>query len=418
MKTNINFVKLRLPALIFSAVLILYGIWSICGPKSLNLGPFTPKGYNFGIDFQGGGVHQVMIYSGASQDEIRTIANQNGMGNEIQNVLVSENKRVGKSVNYVVKTAITQEEQKLINSQDGMTTSKFFDEKIKKFHKALAEKYGAEYVLTGDELAEAIAKFGDDGIPGEIEDKRTDDSRTVTNIVKMSQNIVSASQSMTLRWQSILLALFVVAVMLVYLSIRFRFEYGLGAVLCLLHDTLMMLGFISVAGIEFDMTVVAGILTFMGYTVNDTIVIYDRIRENHNIMKEASLNTVFNTSINQTINRSLITSFTTLLAVLALFFFAGEKLRGFSSIMIFGVIMGTYSSIFIASPIVLFWFKAFAKKENKKRATTDEFTQKKEETAENAETVEENSKNDNSSSEAKLVLSKKQLKKIENMKKD
>ena len=80
--------------------------------------------------------------------------------------------------------------------------------------------------------------------------------------------------------------------------------------------------------------------------------------------------------------------------------------------------MGTYSSIFIASPIVLFWFKAFAKKENKKRATTDEFTQKKEETVENAETAEENSKNDNSGSEAKLVLSKKQLKKIENMKKD
>ncbi|MBP5706134.1 MAG: protein translocase subunit SecF, partial [Spirochaetales bacterium] len=259
--------------------------------------------------------------------------------------------------------------------------------------------------------------FGEDGIPGEIIN-RTDDSITVTNIVKMSQNIVSASQSMTLRWQSILLALFVIAVMLVYLSIRFRFEYGLGAVLCLLHDTLMMLGFISVAGIEFDMTVVAGILTFMGYTVNDTIVIYDRIRENHTIMKEASLNTVFNTSINQTINRSLITSFTTLLAVLALFFFAGEKLRGFSSIMIFGVIMGTYSSIFIASPIVLFWFKAFAKKENKKRATTDEFTQKKEETTENAETAEENSKNDNSGSEAKLVLSKKKLKKIENMKKD
>ncbi len=417
MKTNINFVKLRLPALIFSAVLILYGIWSICGPKSLNLGPFSPKGYNFGIDFQGGGVHQVMIYSGASQDEIRTIANQNGMGNEIQNVLVSENKRVGKSVNYVIKTAITPEDAKTMKEKN-MTSSQFFDEKIKGFHKALAEKYGAEYVLTGDELAEAIAKFGDDGIPGEIEDKRTDDSRTVTNIVKMSQNIVSASQSTTLRWQSILLALFVVAVMLVYLSIRFRFEYGLGAVLSLIHDTLMMLGFISVAGIEFDMTVVAGILTFMGYTVNDTIVIYDRIRENHNIMKEASLNTVFNTSINQTINRSLITSFTTLLAVLALFFFAGEKLRGFSSIMIFGVIMGTYSSIFIASPIVLFWFKAFAKKENKKRATTDEFTQKKEETAENAEAVEENSKNDNSGSEAKLVLSKKQLKKIENMKKD
>ena len=416
MKTNINFVKLRLPALIFSAVLILYGIWSICGPKSLNLGPFTPKGYNFGIDFQGGGVHQVMIYSGASQDEIRTISNQCGMGNEIQNVMVSENKRIGKSVNFVIKTAITSEDTKTMEEKK-ITSSQFFDEKIKAFHKALADKYGAEYTLTGDELAEAIEKFGDDGIPGEIIEKRTDDSRTVTNIVKMSQNIVSASQSTTLRWQSILLALFVIAVMLVYLSLRFRIEYGIGAVLSLLHDTLMMLGFISVAGLEFDMTIVAGILTFMGYTVNDTIVIYDRIRENMNIMKDTSLNKVFNASINQTINRSLITSFTTLLAVLALFLFAGEKLRGFSSIMIFGVIMGTYSSIFIAAPIVLLWFHGAAKKSNKKHLIEDEPV--------NNETVDtvaaaaaENSKNSTAGSESKLVLSKKQLKKIENMKKD
>lgn len=415
MKTNINFVKLRLPALIFSAVLIVYGLWSIFGPKSVSLGPFTPKGYNFGIDFQGGGVHQVMIYSGASQDEIRTISNQCGMGNEIQNVLVSENKRIGKSVNYVIKTAITPEDTKTMNEKH-LTSSQFFDEKIKNFHRALADKYGEEYTLTGDELTEAIGKFGSE-IPGEIEEKRTEDKRVVRNIVKLSQNIVSSSQSTTLRWQSMLLALFVVMVMLVYLSFRFRIEYGIGAVLSLLHDTLMMLGFISVAGIEFDMTVVAGILTFMGYTVNDTIVVYDRIRENMNIMKDTSLNKVFNTSINQTVNRSLITSFTTLLAVLSLFFFAGEKLRGFSSIMIFGVIMGTYSSIFIASPIVLLWFRGSAKKSNKKHLTEDE-TADTQSVAADADTAAENSKKPAAANDNKLVLSKKQLKKIENMKKD
>ena len=149
----------------------------------------------------------------------------------------------------------------------------------------------------------------------------------------------------------------------------------------------------------------------MGYTVNDTIVIYDRIRENHNIMKDETLVNIFNTSINQCITRSLLTSFTTLLAVVALYLFAGEKLRGFSTIMIVGIIVGTYSSLFIASPLVYLYKKHITKKgKEEKKAEA-----KKAET-DVVETNSSDEKDDDKNSTETIKLSKKQLKKIESMK--
>jgi preprotein translocase subunit SecF len=200
--------------------------------------------------------------------------------------------------------------------------------------------------------------------------------------------------------------------MLVYLTIRFKFEYGLGAVICLLHDTLLILGFTSIAHLQFDMTLVAGLLTFMGYTVNDTIVIYDRIRENHEIMKDDKLINIFNTSTNQCLTRSLITSFTTLLAVIALFLFAGEKLRGFSTIMIVGIVVGTYSSLFIASPLVYLFKKFFTKKGKDERKAEEKKAETKNSDNDTDEQKTEVTKNPGDT----IVLSKKQQKKLESMK--
>ena len=143
--------------------------------------------------------------------------------------------------------------------------------------------------------------------------------------------------------------------MLVYIAIRFRPIYGLAAVVALFHDVLITLGVFSITGKEITLTVVAAILTVVGYSINDTIVIFDRIRENLKLMRRADLGSVINTSINQTLNRTIMTSGLTFLAVFSLYLFGGQVLNGFSLALVLGIIVGTYSTLAIASPIVLWW---------------------------------------------------------------
>ena len=151
-------------------------------------------------------------------------------------------------------------------------------------------------------------------------------------------------------------------VMLLYIWVRFRFQWGLGAIVALIHDVIVTLGIFCVAGMEWSIPVVASFLTLTGYSVNDTIVVFDRIRENLKKKGAGSLEEVVNASINQTLSRTIITSGLTWMVVLALFLLGGEVLRGFAFVLMIGIIVGTYSSIFIASPIILFWEHFFAKK--------------------------------------------------------
>lgn len=153
-------------------------------------------------------------------------------------------------------------------------------------------------------------------------------------------------------WQAVLVAL---AAMLVYIAVRFRLRYGVAAVLALVHDVVLTLGVFSVFRLEINLPVIAALLTVVGYSINDTIVVFDRIRENLRLAKKASLWEVINRSINQTLTRTLNTSSTTLLPILVLLVVAGIALREFTVAMACGVIFGTYSSIFIASPILYGW---------------------------------------------------------------
>jgi len=140
---------------------------------------------------------------------------------------------------------------------------------------------------------------------------------------------------------------------LVYVTLRFEYRFSLGSVAALVHDVLITLGFFSVFQFEFDLTVLAALLAVIGYSLNDTIVVYDRIRENFRKLRKKTSLEVMNISINQTISRTLITSVTTLLVLLALFFLGGEIIHGFALALLVGVVIGTYSSIYVASTVAL-----------------------------------------------------------------
>ncbi len=162
-----------------------------------------------------------------------------------------------------------------------------------------------------------------------------------------------------LRSSAVKAVLATLVVILVYISIRFKFEFALGAVIALIHDVLFTLGIFSIFKLEFSLSTIAAFLTIVGYSLNDTIVVFDRVRENMKTRRYNTMEELFNVSINETLNRTIITSLTTLFVVLVLVFVHGE-VKVFSIALIVGIIVGTYSSLYIASPVVLIWHKRLA----------------------------------------------------------
>ncbi len=158
-----------------------------------------------------------------------------------------------------------------------------------------------------------------------------------------------------LREKALLALFYSLAGILIYITFRFEFRFGVAAIAALAHDTLITVGAFSLLDKEFTLTVIAALLTVVGYSLNDTIVIFDRIRENLRLKRGLKPEEVFNISINQTLSRTFLTSGTTLVVVLCIFFLGGEVIHDFSFALLVGVIIGTYSSIFVASPIILLW---------------------------------------------------------------
>ena len=144
-----------------------------------------------------------------------------------------------------------------------------------------------------------------------------------------------------------------VVLMLIYIWFRFEWHFGVGAVVALIHDVLLSIGVFAVTQLEFNLATIAALLTIVGYSINDTVVVYDRVRENLRKYKSKRLSEILNVSINDTLSRTAMTSVTTLLALFALFIFGGEVIKGFVFAMIWGVVVGTYSSIFIAAPLLI-----------------------------------------------------------------
>ena len=167
--------------------------------------------------------------------------------------------------------------------------------------------------------------------------------------------IVGPKVGADLRRQAIYVTLYALAGMLVYIALRFELVYGAAAVLAVFHDVLITLGLFSLLHFEISLTVIAALLTLVGYSMNDTIVIFDRIRENLRLMRREPFKTIVNRSINQTLSRTILTSGLTFLTVMVLFLMGGQVLRSFSFALVVGILVGTYSSFGIAAPLVVAW---------------------------------------------------------------
>ncbi len=160
-------------------------------------------------------------------------------------------------------------------------------------------------------------------------------------------------------------------VILLYIWFRFEWQFGVGAIIALLHDVILTVGFFMVSGFDFGLTSVAAILTVVGYSINDSVVIYDRIRENMRRFKKKPLIEIINLSVNETLSRTIITAGTTVLAAGSLVLFGGEVIKGFSAALLFGVVAGTYSSIYIAAPILIYFDAGLASDDDEKPAVIE-----------------------------------------------
>ncbi|NDQ56964.1 MAG: protein translocase subunit SecF [Acidipila sp.] len=189
-----------------------------------------------------------------------------------------------------------------------------------------------------------------DAVLSVLKDSYTVGAYTIRNV-----EIVGPKVGGELRKQALLATLYALAGMLVYIAFRFEWVYGAAAVLAVFHDVLITLGLFSIFHFEISLTVIAALLTLVGYSMNDTIVIFDRVRENTRLMRREPLAVIVNRSINQTLSRTILTSGLTFLTVLVLFVLGGETLRSFSFAMVVGIVVGTYSSFGIAAPLVVAW---------------------------------------------------------------
>jgi preprotein translocase subunit SecF len=266
------------------------------------------KGLNYGIDFKGGTLIELRsANTGAS--EIRTSLKKMDLGDV--NV-----KKFGKEGDYLIK--VEQKEN------------------------------------DGNKLIPQIKKNLSDSLNSEINFRRVENVGPKVSSELLQSGIIAISLSL--------------AAMLFYIWIRFEWQFSIGAIFALFHDVVITLGIFSVLSLEINLSIIAAVLTIVGYSMNDTVVIYDRIRENLNKYNRLSISEIADLSINDTLARTIITSVTTLLALLSIFILGGEILAGFSFAMILGVIIGTYSSIFVASPILKYLkvtYKTLEKEEEK-----------------------------------------------------
>ena len=253
------------------------------------------KGLNYGIDFKGGTLIELRTEISVNATSIRDTLKTMDLGDV--NV-----KKFGKEGDYLIKV-----EQKNTNNNN----------LIPKIKKNLYDNLGADV-----------------------------DFRRVENVgPKVSAELLESS--------IIAISLALMA-MLFYIWVRFEWQFSLGSIVALFHDVVITLGIFSLLSLEINLSIIAAVLTIVGYSMNDTVVIYDRIRENLLKYTKISISDVSNLSINETLARTIITSVTTLLALVSIYILGGEILRGFSFAMILGVLIGTYSSIFVASPILKF----------------------------------------------------------------
>ena len=218
----------------------------------------------------------------------------------------------------------------------------------------------------GDFLIKIEQKDENNSLIPEIKKKLSDNLNSEVNFRRVEN--VGPKVSVELLQSGILAISLSLAAMLFYIWVRFEWQFSIGSIIALFHDVIITLGIFSFLSLEINLSIIAAVLTIVGYSMNDTVVIYDRIRENLGKFHRLNISDIANLSINETLSRTIITSITTLLALISIFILGGEILRGFSFAMIMGVLIGTFSSIFVASPILKYFnvsYKTIEKEEEK-----------------------------------------------------
>tara|TARA_A100001234_G_scaffold16235_1_gene12928 strand:- start:2734 stop:3660 length:927 start_codon:yes stop_codon:yes gene_type:complete len=295
--TNIDFMSRTFIASCISALLILVGAVSL----------ITNGGPKLSIDFKGGTLVAVNFTEPVDINKIRSSLSSVSIDGQNFDFSKEEIKHFGDESNVAIRIASIENEPPRFANR----------------------------------VSESLASVYPDLLPSEKSD-------FILSIDKVGPKVGAELSS-----DAVLAILYALGFILIYISVRFEFKYAIGAIAALTHDVLITLGVFSILGYEISLAVIAAFLTIVGYSLNDTIVIFDRVRENVKSLKGSSMESVINQSINDSLSRTIVTSLTTFLVVLILFLVGGEVIHTFSFAMIVGVVIGTYSSIFVASPIVI-----------------------------------------------------------------
>lgn len=375
-KPDFNFMKYKLFAFILSGIIIIVGI--------VNIG--TRKGLNYGIDFAGGSLVRVMLKNEIPIDEVRKLLSEVGLeksriqeiGASKREYLIRSLQTLGKNQeeeieaheiigNKVIEALRLQEDKtalekglKDLNTIDERELTLILEVSFPEEASAIAQNILSFRI--SERIIQDYAQLQQKrGISREIID--TLEGKTfLGSLAVLSKETVGPQVGHDLRRKATQAVIWALIGMLIYIGIRFKLAYGVAAIVTLAHDVLITLGIFSLTNREINLPVIAAMLTIVGYSLNDTIVIFVRVRDNLRVLRKHDFERILDTSINQTLSRTVITSGTTFLTVLALFLFGGEVINDFAFTMIIGVVTGTYSSIYQSCPLLFYWNKIFKPK--------------------------------------------------------
>ncbi|MBE3126521.1 MAG: protein translocase subunit SecF [Acidobacteria bacterium] len=379
---NIKFLKYKYIALALTGVIVLAGI--------LNITVF--KGLKLGVDFGEGTMLRIMLRAPSSEGQVRDLLSSVGLGkSQVQRTgatgrefqiraMETINTKAGEQDQLEAHEALADKIISALRGDDGkadlargLVDLNAVDERT------LTGLLEAAFPGSGPESArKVIAYRTDTGVIADFQDLAglglkpealafLKDKTFLGKITVLSRETVGPQVGADLRRKAVQATIWSLIGMLVYIALRFKLEYGVAAIFTLAQDVLITMSLYSFTNREINLPIIAGILTIVGFSINDTIVIFDRVRENQKTMRGKPLEEVMNISLNQCLARTIITSGTVFLTVGALFGFGGEVINDFAFLMLIGTIEGVYSTVYLSCPVVLFWQKLFKPKNTRRR---------------------------------------------------
>ena len=370
---HINFMKYKYVALAVTGAIVLAGILNVTVGKGLKLG----------VDFGGGTLVRVMFKTPVAVGDVRLQLKNVNLGNSV----IQEGEKKGREFQIrtmqVIKTADEQAEieaheklgNQVIEALKGDDGKAELGRGLKDLNTIDARELTAllspSFAADAPQLVESIlnlrntkgifadhAELQEAGLKPEVI-TFLEDKTFLGKLTILSRETVGPQAGADLRKKATLACIWALIGMLAYIAFRFKLEYGIAAIFTLTQDVLITMSIYSFSNREINLPIIAALLTIVGYSINDTIVIFDRVRENKKILRKETLENIMNTSLNQCLGRTIITSGTVFLTLLALFIFGGEVINDFAFAMLIGSIEGVYSTVYLSCPVVLFWQKLF-----------------------------------------------------------